>query len=102
MLKYRDMGKKVARLFEQFMPENYRLHLKPDRDHMTFTGTVSITGKKVGRPSQRLTFHQKGLTVTSATIIKHDKTGDQNLTVVRINTHDSFNEIRVHTSDKVF
>ncbi|HET7320380.1 MAG TPA: M1 family metallopeptidase [Candidatus Saccharimonadales bacterium] len=96
------MGKKVARLYEQFQPENYQLHLVPDRGNMTFSGTVTIRGKKVGRPSERLTFHQQDLKVISAKVVKHDKKGDQELTVVRINNHDSFTEVRVHTADKVF
>ena len=96
------MAKKVARLFEQFRPDNYRLHLVPDRDRMMFRGTVTITGKKVGRPSERITFHQKDLKITSAKIVKHDKKGDQELTVARINNQDTLDEVRIHTDDKVF
>ena len=96
------MGKQVARLYEQFQPENYQLHLVPDRDAMTFTGTVTITGKKVGRPSERITFHQKDLKITVAKVIKHDKKGDQELAVARINNQDTLNEVRIHTEDKVF
>lgn len=102
MLKYSDMGKKVDRLFEQFQPENYRLHLAPDRGAMSFNGTVVVTGKKVGRPSERLTFHQKGIKITSAKVIKHDKTGNKELSVARINKQDRFDEVRIHTADKVF
>jgi len=102
MLKYSDMGKKVARLVEQFVPENYLLHLVPDRDKMTFTGTVTIHGQKVGRPSERITFHQKDLKVTSAKITKHDKKGEQELAVARINNQDSFDEVRIHAVDKLF
>ena len=102
MLKYSDMGKKVARLFEQFQPENYRLHLVPDRAPMTFSGTVTVMGKKVGRPSERITFHQQELKVTSAKVVKHDKKGDQELAVERINNQGSLDEVRIHTTGKVF
>lgn len=69
---------------------------------MRFSGTVEIRGRKIGRPSQRLTFHQKGLKVTTATIRKHDKKGDHELQVVRINNQNSLNEVRLHTQEKVF
>lgn len=96
------MPKKVARLFEQFQPENYQLHLSPDRDAMTFSGTVTITGKKTGKPSERLTFHQKNLKITAVTVSKKDTKGDQVLTVERINTQDSFDEVRLHLAGKIF
>ncbi len=96
------MGSKVARLYEQFQPEHYQLHLIPDRDAMTFSGTVTIRGKKVGRPSERLTFHQKDLKITDAQVIKHDKKGDQKLEVARINTQNTLHEVRVHAKDKVY
>jgi aminopeptidase N len=96
------MSKKVIRLFEQFQPDRYELSLHPDRDNMTFTGSVTIHGKKVGRTSQRITFHQNGLRVTAATITKHDKSGEVTLPVSRIVNQNSFDEVRVHTSQKVF
>ncbi len=96
------MGKKVTRLFEQFQPENYQLVLHPDRDAMVFSGTVIIRGRKTGRPSQRLTFHQKGLKITSATIMKHDKTGDKPVKLARINNQDSFDEVRLHATDMIY
>jgi aminopeptidase N len=96
------MSKSVARLYQQFQPEHYDVQLAPDRGTMAFAGTVTIRGKKVGRPAERLTFHQKGLKVTSASIIKHDKKGDQTLAVSRINNQDSLNEVRLHADGKVF
>ncbi|HEX4774007.1 MAG TPA: M1 family metallopeptidase [Candidatus Saccharimonadales bacterium] len=96
------MGKKVTRLYEQFQPEHYRLHLVTDRETMAFSGTVTVRGKKVGRPAQRLTFHQKELKITSASIVKHDKKGDQPVEVSRINNQDSFDEVRLHSKDMIY
>jgi hypothetical protein len=45
------MSKKVTRLYEQFQPENYDLSLELDREAMSFSGRVTIKGKKTGRPS---------------------------------------------------
>ena len=96
------MSKKVRRLFQQFQPEHYELSLLPMREAATFSGSVVITGKKVGRPSERLTFHQKELTITSATITRHDKKGDQDFPVSRINKHNSYDEVRLHTSAQLY
>ena len=69
---------------------------------MTFEGTVTICGDKVGRPSQRLTFHQKGLHITQAKIIKHDKKGDREYALKRINNQNKFDEVRLHTEELVY
>ncbi len=96
------MGKKVTRLFEQFVPEQYNLALHPDKDAMTFSGTVTIRGRKTGRPAQRLTFHQKDLKIVSATITKHDKKGSQVMPVVRINNQKSADEVRLHAESMIY
>ncbi len=96
------MSKNVTRLFTQFQPENYDLTLNVDREGMTFAGSVTIRGKKVGRPSQRITLHQKDLKITSATIVKHDKKGDLDVEVARINNQDSYDEVRLHTDEMVY
>lgn len=98
------MSKKVRRLFEGFQPQNYRISINPDRNSMTLSGTVTITGKKVGRPSQRLTFHQNGLTITAATITKHDKktTEGEAVAISRINHQRSLDEVRLHTDQQLF
>jgi aminopeptidase N len=91
------MNKSVKRLYENFQPNHYKIDLVPDREAMTFSGTIIVSGKKSGRPSQRMTLHQKGLKITGATITHHDKKGDAVMTIDRINTHNSFNEVRLHT-----
>jgi len=102
MLNLVDMGKKVTRLYEQFQPEHYELDLKPDPDAMAFSGMVTVRGRKVGRPSERLTFHQKGLKITKVSVVKHDKKGNQTLKVTRINNQDSFDEVRLHAAEMVY
>lgn len=96
------MSKKVRRLFEGFQPQNYHLTLDPDRETMRITGTVTVTGKKTGRPSQRFTFHQKGLRITSATITKHDKKTTEEIPVARINHQDTLTEVRLHTEQQLY
>jgi aminopeptidase N len=96
------MGKNVTRLYEQFWPENYDLALIPNPETMKFSGTVTVRGKKTGRPAERLTFHQKGLKITSASITKHDKNGDTTIEVSRINNQDSFDEVRLHAAETLY
>jgi hypothetical protein len=96
------MRRKVTRLFEQFRPEHYQLELQLDTEAMKFHGTVTINGQKTGRPSKRLTFHQNGLKITAASVIRHDKKGEQKFSVDRINHHGSFDEVRLHTKEKLF
>jgi aminopeptidase N len=96
------MAKKVTRLYEQFQPEHYDLRLAVDRDAMTFSGSVTIRGKKVGRPAERLKFHQKGLKITSATVVKHDKNGDQPINITRINNQNTLDEVRLHADKSIY
>ncbi len=96
------MGKKVTRLYEQFHPENYQLSLAVDKLAMTFTGSVIIKGKKTGRPSQRITVHQKNLNITKATIVKHDKKASNPIMISRINHHGSFDEVRLHSDAMIY
>jgi len=93
---------KVKRLFEQLQPSEYNLHLTINEEAMTFEGTVSITGKKTGRPSKRITLHQKDLSFTSATITHKDKTGHKVKELARINTHAKFDEVRLHTHENLY
>lgn len=96
------MSKNVTRLFEQFQPENYNLEIKIDKSAMSFSGKVVITGKKVGRPSKRLTFHQKELKITGAVVTKHDKKGETPIKISRINLQKTFNEVRLHSDDMIY
>ncbi len=90
---------KVQRLYEQFQPEHYALTLAINESAMTFQGTVIIQGKKVGRPSKRITLHQKDLIITGAVIAHKDKKGHVVKDVARINTQKSYDEVRLHTHE---
>lgn len=80
------MDKSVTRLYAQFQPEKYELEIRLDEDNMRFSGRVVVAGKKVGRPSQRLTFHANGVKVTSGKIVRRDKKGEAELSLARITT----------------
>ena len=97
-----DMTKTVTRLYPSFHPSNYKLHIIPDQDAMTFTGSVVITGKKLHRPNQRLTFHQNGLKITEAHITRHDKKGVEEIAVDRINHHATYDEVRLHATKMLY
>lgn len=92
----------MKRLFEGFQPTSYKIELNPDADTMRLEGTVVITGQKVGRPSQRITFHQHGLKVTEATVTKHDKKETNEIAVSRISHHQSYDEVRLHSESQLF
>ena len=96
------MSKKVRRLYEGFQPDHYTLQLEPDKETMLLSGSVIITGKKTGRPSQRLTLHRQNLKITSAKITKHDKKGDIEFVVDRINHHGNFEEVRLHSNSMMY
>ncbi len=102
MLHLNNMSKKVRRLFRSFRPEHYILSLDINPETLKFSGEVTIKGVKVDRPAQRLTFHQTELTITSAHIVRHDKRGEQIMTVKRINNQNSFEEVRLHTSELLY
>ncbi|MBI5357680.1 hypothetical protein HZB74_02425 [Candidatus Saccharibacteria bacterium] len=96
------MSKKVKRLYEGFKPENYDLEINLDKKNKSFTGKVKISGQKTGRPSKRITFHQKDLKFTNAKIIRHDKTDEQEIKVSRINTHNKLHEVRLHSDSLIY
>ena len=96
------MSKEVIRLYKQFQPKHYALQLTLDEDAMEFSGSVTIEGKKVGRPSKRLTLHQHKLKIHTATLTHHDKTGHIIKDVVRINSHTNYDEVRVHADATLY
>lgn len=78
---------------------SYSLQLAADAEKMNFKGSVTVIGKKIGRPSQRLTLHQRDLKITSASIIKHHKNGTDKITISRINIQKTYDEVRLHTDE---
>lgn len=96
------MPKSVTRLYQSFQPATYQLHIALDHKNMKFSGKVTISGRKTGRPSKRLTFHQKFLTVTSASMIVRDKKGTRDIVVSRINHHRGFDEVRLHSEEMLY
>lgn len=96
------MTKKVSRLYEQFRPISYKLEIEIDREARRFAGKVLIRGRKVGPPSSRITLHQKGLKIEKTKLIKKETSGEQELVIQRINTQKSFDELRLHTKEKLF
>ncbi len=96
------MSKSVTRLYTQFQPENYELLIRLHEDTMRFSGRVVVTGKKVGRPSARLTFHTNGVKVTSGKVVRRDKKGETELALKRINHQKTLQEVRLHTETMAY
>ncbi len=88
---------KVRKLSESFLPASYSLRIVEPG-----AGELLIIGKKIGRPAKRLTFHQKGLKVTAASLTKVDKRGRIEIEVKRINHHKNFQEVRIHVGELLF
>ena len=101
-LKTRLELKTERQLYGNFKPEHYRLHFRYNDDRQTFAGHIVISGKKIGRPSRRLTFHQKGLRILNAKITRHDKNGDTVFELARINHHRSFEQVRLHSKHLLY
>lgn len=94
--------KSVARLYKSFQPEHYDLQLDINEKDMAFSGCVIVNGRKVGRPSKRLTFHANGLKVASAKVNFRDKKGTREIPLTRINHHKTLNEVRLHSDEVLF
>lgn len=94
------MAKKVDHLIKQFVPNNYNLILDIDKTNSSVSGQVTITGKKVGRPSKRITLHQQNLRIISASL--HNKKQNIDVKVNRVNTHKSLHEVRIHTDELIY
>ncbi len=92
----------MTRLYGTFAPKNYELRLELDPETRKFKGTVTIHGRKTGRPSRRLAFHQKDLSITDAKVTKHDRSGDSEIKLDRVNTHKRFDELRLHSPSLLY
>lgn len=97
------MSRKVRLLSAKFSAEKYHLELAKNSDGRLLGGKVTILGKKIGPPSKRLTFHQRNLKVTTATILCRNKRGQTiDYEVIRINHHQNFEEVRLHTDAPMY
>lgn len=96
------MAKRSGQLFSYFHPEKYELHLHTQDKSQSSTGHVKIEGIKVGRPSKKLTFYQKGLKIQAAKITAPSKKGDREYRISRINHIKSFEEVRLHTEELLY
>lgn len=92
----------MKRLFNEVKPEHYDLQLSLDADKKTFSGSVKIRLKKTGRPSKRLTLHQKDLKIKSAKLKKITKGSMQTIELGRTNTQDSMDEVRLHADEMLY
>jgi aminopeptidase N len=59
------MPETIDHLLESFVPSHYRLFLHPNREQMTFSGTVEIRGQQLVE-STVIKLHAKGLRIDSA------------------------------------
>ena len=97
------MAKKVTRLYEQFHPENYKIHITLSEDKQSFTGSVIMTGQRVGKPSKRITLHTKDLQTSNHKVIRTDKKGaTEELTLSRVNEQKTYDELRLHFDQDIF
>ncbi len=96
------MMSNIKRLYTGFRPINYNLFIDIDEPNMEFKGKVIISGKKVGRPSQRLTFHQKDLKILNAKVTKLGKKGQENINIQRIHCHKTYDELRLHADEMLY
>lgn len=96
------MAKSIARLYKSFKPTSYKLALSAGEVDSYAEGLITITGQKIGPPSQRITFHQKGLKIIAAKIVRNDKKGSREYEVVRINHLPTFEEVRLHTAELLY
>lgn len=97
------MSTKVTRLFKNFSPEHYDLHIRIAQDKKSFSGSVKVYGKKTGRPSRRITLHQKDLVIDSVEVSQTDKNmQESDMSISRIVTHKTYDELRIHTKDQMY
>lgn len=97
------MGKKVNRLYAQFAPENYKLNIKISEDKLSFSGSVTISGNKKGRPSERITLHQKGLKISNVKVQHTDrKSITKDIEIKRVVLQNSLDEIRLHSESTIY
>lgn len=97
------MSKKVTRLYEQYKPNNYELKIAISEDKKSFTGSVTIKGHKVGKPSSRITFHQKDLKVSNVSVEHADKKNEKShIEIDRVVLQNKRDEVRLHSKSTLY
>ncbi len=92
---------KDEKLFSNFRPSRYEVSLGEATANST-KASLRLSGKKTGRPSRRITLHQKGLKVKSAKITRQGKRGAEEYEAIRINHLPSFEQVRLHANEMLF
>lgn len=96
----------VSRLYKNFAPSIYDITLAINKATLKFNGRVEVVGRRIGKPSQRLTLHaeKKYLKITSAKITKlSTKKGDNtDVEISRIYHHPSAQEVRLHSDSTIY
>lgn len=96
-------SKKVTRLASQFRPKNYKIHLTLGSEKRSFTGSVHISGKKIGKPTKRITLHQRGLSIDSVKVTRIDKKQNrEEIKPLRIVAHPAYEELRLHFDETIY
>lgn len=85
-------------LSESFQATSYSVTRSPSDD----TLTLIIEGIRLGRPSKRISFHQKNLRVTSAHILSSRKNKTIEHDIQRINHLPKLQEVRLHTAQILY
>lgn len=85
-----------------FLIDKYELSFKYSSSDKSVFGLLRIMGSKTGKPSKRITLHQKGLKILTAEIIYERKQKIFNYQIARINRVKSFEEVRLHTKEIMY
>ena len=96
------MAKSVRRLYGAFQPDSYLLDLSVEVDKKAISGKVVIDGLKKGRPSNRITFHQKNLNIKNVLVTRIDSKGNVEHKTSRINYQRSYDEVRLHFKELLY
>lgn len=87
---------KIDNLYTKFKPSRYTLIASSSEFKVT------IDGQKTGPPSYRITLNQTGLKISSAKVIRFDKSGPVNIEIDRITLLPSFEQVRLHSQTVMY
>lgn len=94
---------KIKSLYDSFQPSVYKLKLTVDDESKCYRGNLTLIGRKVGKPSHRITLHQKNLKISKAEIEHQTKKAVvEAMSVSRVNLLNGFEEVRIHTKNVLY